>query len=139
MNRNSLLHKNIWQTGICVLLCTVMLLGLVLPGMDMTHSHPDNPLENEAIREISILKVSDNVEELDDIVVPNQDTDAGDWGSDRQFHAPFIMETAGTVPVVRIPYRPLGFVPAIFTTEMERRLSLNARGFFNIITSFVMG
>ena len=50
-----------------------MLLGLVLPGMDMTHSHPDNPLENESIREISILKVSDNVEELDDIVVPNQD------------------------------------------------------------------
>ena len=65
--------------------------------------------------------------------------DAGDWGSDRLFHAPFIMETAGTVPVVRIPYRPLGFVPAIFTIEMERRLSLNARGFFNLITSFVMG
>ena len=65
-------------------------------------------------------------------------TDAGDRGSDRLFHAPFIMETAGTVPVVRIPYRPLGFVPAIFTTEMERRLSLNARGFFNIITSFAM-
>ena len=40
------------------------------------------------------------------------------------------METAGTVPVVRIPYRPLGFVPVIFTTEMEQRLSLNARGFF---------
>ena len=65
--------------------------------------------------------------------------DAGDRGSDRLFHAPFIMETAGTVPVVRIPYRPLGFVPAIFTTEMERRLSLNARGFFKCITSFVMG
>ena len=65
-------------------------------------------------------------------------TDAGDRGSDRLFHAPFIMETADTVPVVRIPYRPLGFVPAIFTTEMERRLSLNARGFFNIITSFAM-
>ena len=64
--------------------------------------------------------------------------DAGDWGSDRLFHAPFIMETAGTVPVVRLPYRPLGFVPAIFTTEMERRLSLNARLVFNIITSFVM-
>ena len=65
-------------------------------------------------------------------------TDAGDWGSDRLFHAPFIMETAGTVPVVRIPYRPLGFVPAIFSTEMERRLSLNARGFFKCITSFAM-
>ena len=61
--------------------------------------------------------------------------DAGDRGSDRLFHAPFIMETAGTVPVVRLPYRPLGFVPAIFTTKMERRLSLNAREFFKCITS----
>jgi len=74
MNWNSLLHKNILQSGICILLCAAMLLCLVLPGMDMTHSHPENPLENEAIREISILKVSDNVEELDDIVVPNQDS-----------------------------------------------------------------
>ena len=73
MNWNSLLHKNIWQTGICILLCAAMLLGLVLPGMDMTHSHPDNPLENEAIREISVLKISDNAEELDNIVVPNRD------------------------------------------------------------------
>ena len=64
--------------------------------------------------------------------------DAGDRGSDRLFHAPFIMETAGTVPVVRIPYRPLGFVPAIFTTEMERRLSLNAHLVFKCITSFTM-
>ena len=61
--------------------------------------------------------------------------DAGDRGSDRLFHAPFLMETAGTVSVVRHPYRPLGFVPAIFTTEMERRLSLNARGFIKCITS----
>lgn len=74
MNWNSSLHKNILQSGICILLCAAMLLGLVLPGMDMTHSHPNNPLENESIREISILKVSDNVEELDDIVVPNQDS-----------------------------------------------------------------
>ena len=74
MNWNSSLHKNILQSGICILLCAAMLLGLVLPGMDMTHSHPDNPLENESIREISVLKVGDNVEKLDDIVVPNQDS-----------------------------------------------------------------
>jgi hypothetical protein len=48
------------------------------------------------------------------------------------------METAGTVPVVRIPYRPLGVVPAIFTTEMERHLSLNARGFNKASPPFVV-
>ena len=76
MNWNSLLHKNIWQPGICLLLCGAILLGLTLPGLDMTHAKPHNPLENEAIREISILNVGDNVSQLDDIVVPNQDTAA---------------------------------------------------------------
>ena len=46
------------------------------------------------------------------------------------------MEMAGTVPVVRLPYRPLGFVPSIFIAKMERHLSLNARWFLKCITSF---
>lgn len=49
---------------------------------------------------------------------------------------PFIMETAGTAPAVRLLYRPFPFFPAIFITEMERRLSLKARRFFKCITSF---
>ena len=74
MNFKSLLHKNILQSGICFLLCGAILLGLLLPGTDMLHSEPHNPLENEAIREISILKVGDDISDLDDIVVPNQDS-----------------------------------------------------------------
>lgn len=74
MNWNSLLHKNILQSGLCLLLCGAILLGLLLPGTDMLYSEPNNPLENEAIREITILKVGDNVSNLDDIVVPNQDS-----------------------------------------------------------------
>ena len=35
-------------------------------------SSPDNPLENETIREISILKVSENASDLDNIMVPNE-------------------------------------------------------------------
>ena len=47
------------------------------------------------------------------------------------------MEMAGTVPVVRLPYRPLGFVPSIFIAKMEQHLSLNARWFLKCITSFL--
>ena len=47
------------------------------------------------------------------------------------------MEMAGTVPAVRLPYWPLGFVPTIFIAKMERRLSLNARRFFKCITFFL--
>ena len=74
MNWNSSLHKNILQSGICILLCAAILLGLLLPGIHMSHSQPESPLDNEAIREIAILKVGDDAEELDDIVVPNEDS-----------------------------------------------------------------
>ncbi len=76
MNWNALLHKNILQTGVCILLCAALLLGLLLPAHDMTRSQPSNPLDHEAIREITILKVGDDVSELDDIVVPNEDSAA---------------------------------------------------------------
>jgi len=46
------------------------------------------------------------------------------------------MEMAGTVPVVRLPYRPLGFVPSIFIAKLERHLSINARWFLKCITTF---
>lgn len=74
MNLNSSIYKNILQAGVCVLLCVAMLLGLLLPATNMHHSQPNNPLENESIREISILKVGDDVSELEDIVVPNEDS-----------------------------------------------------------------
>ena len=57
--------------------------------------------------------------------------DAGYWGSDRLSHAPIQIETAGTVPGVRLLYRPLGL---IFFLSLEH-LSLQLRRFFIDITS----
>ena len=45
MNFKSLIYKNMLQSGICILLCVAMLLGLILPGTDMYHSEPGNPVE----------------------------------------------------------------------------------------------
>ena len=67
-------QKKLLQTAMCMVLCTAMMLGLLLPAADMTHAQPANPFENESIREISILQVGENVSELDDIVVPNEDS-----------------------------------------------------------------
>ena len=67
-------QKHLLQTALCMVLCAAMMLGLLLLAADMTHAQPHNPFENEAVREISILKVGENVSELDDIVVPNEDS-----------------------------------------------------------------
>ena len=72
MNWNSLIHKNILQSGICILLCVAILLGLFLPGADMTRALLENPLENEAIREISILEVGESFDQFEDIAVPDE-------------------------------------------------------------------
>ena len=58
--------------------------------------------------------------------------DAGYWGSDRLSHAPIQIETAGTVPGVRLLYRPLGYFSFLFSG----RLSLDLRRFFIDITPF---
>ena len=67
-------QKNLLQTALCMVLSAAMMLGLLVPAADMTQAQPHNPFENESIREISILKVGENVSELDDIVVPNEDS-----------------------------------------------------------------
>ena len=58
--------------------------------------------------------------------------DAGYWGSDRLSHAPIQIETAGTVPGVRLLYRPLGLTFFLFLEH----LSLLLRRFFMGITPF---
>ena len=58
--------------------------------------------------------------------------DAGYWGSDRLSHAPIQIETVGTVPGVRLLYRPLGLFSFLFS---EHR-SLCLRRFFMGITPF---
>ena len=57
--------------------------------------------------------------------------DAGYWGSDRLSHAPIQIDTAGTVPGVRLLYRPFG----LFSFLFWEHLSLNLRRFFIDITS----
>ena len=58
--------------------------------------------------------------------------DAGYWGSDRLSHAPIQIETADTVPGVRLLYRPLGLTFFLFLEH----LSLWLRGFFMGTTPF---
>lgn len=71
MDWKSILHKGILRGGICFLLSAAIILGLVLPGTNMKPAQPTDPLENESIREISVLKVGENINELQTIVVPN--------------------------------------------------------------------
>lgn len=71
MDWKTILHKGILRGGICILLSAAMILGLVLPGTNMKPARPEDPLENESIREISVLKVGENINELQTIVVPN--------------------------------------------------------------------
>lgn len=71
MDWNAFLHKGILRGGLCILLSAAIVLGLVLPGTGMKRAEPENPLEDEGIREITVLKVGDNISELNTIVVPN--------------------------------------------------------------------
>ena len=70
------LHKNIRQTGICVLLCAAILLGLLLPSCDLVEHRPENPLADAAIADITVLNVGENVSELSSIVIPNGGSDS---------------------------------------------------------------
>ena len=71
MDWKTILHKGILRGGICILLTAAIVLGLVLPGTNMKPAKPTDPLENESIREISVLKVGENISQLQTIVVPN--------------------------------------------------------------------
>ena len=74
MNWKVFLLKNIWQPLVCVVLSASIVAGICLPAGNMAHSQPNNPLENESIREISILKVGDDVSDLEELVAPNEDS-----------------------------------------------------------------
>ena len=71
MDWKSILQKGILRGGICMLLSAAIVMSLVLPGTNMKPAQPADPLEQESIREISVLKVGDNINELQTIVVPN--------------------------------------------------------------------
>ena len=71
MDWRSFLYKGILRGGICILLSAAIILGLVLPGMDMQHAQPEDPLTDDSIQDITVLSVGENISELNTIVVPN--------------------------------------------------------------------
>ena len=71
MDWKSILRIGLLRGGISILLSAAIILSLVLPGINMRQAQPKDPLEDESIREISVLKVGENINELQTIVVPN--------------------------------------------------------------------
>ena len=113
MNRNGSLQKNTYQTTLCILLSAAIVLGLILPGGEMIHTQPDNPLGDGAIRDITILQVGEDAQNMDNIVVPNQDSAAPsepdeDGSGDEQSEEtqPGEAEPEETEPQVTRPQEP---------------------------------
>ena len=71
MDWNSFFHSKYMRGGLCALLIAAILLGLRLPGMGLKEVQPENPLEEESVREITVLKLGENVQQLDTTVVPS--------------------------------------------------------------------
>ena len=71
MDWNSLIHSKYLRGGLCALLIIGILLGLWLPGTGLKEAQPDDPLEGESVREITVLKLGENVEQLSTVTVPS--------------------------------------------------------------------
>lgn len=52
------------------MLIAAILLGLWLPGTGLKEAQPDDPLQGEGVREITVLKLGENLEQLNAISVP---------------------------------------------------------------------
>lgn len=61
---------NILQSALCMILCAAMVIGLLVPAVDMVHADPENPLVNEMIRDIEILQIGENSSDMDDTQIP---------------------------------------------------------------------
>ena len=64
MDWNSFFHSKYMRGGLCALLIAAILLGLWLPGMGLKEVQPENPLEEESVREITVLKLGETVQKL---------------------------------------------------------------------------
>ena len=71
MDWNSLFHSKYLRGGLCALLIAAILLGLWLPGTGLKEAQPDDPLQGEGVREITVLKLGENLEQLNTISVPS--------------------------------------------------------------------
>lgn len=71
MDWNSLFHSKYLRGGLCAVLIAAILLGLWLPGTGLKEAQPDDPLKGEGVREITVLKLGENLEQLNTISVPS--------------------------------------------------------------------
>ena len=71
MDWNSLFHSKYLRGGLCAVLIAAILLGLWLPGTGLKEVQPDDPLQGEGVREITVLKLGENLEQLNTISVPS--------------------------------------------------------------------
>ena len=77
MSRYSFGNKNYIRISVCLVLCAAILLSLFMPAANMIQANPSNPLENEAIREIAVLKVGEEVGDLEHISIPGENGGSG--------------------------------------------------------------
>ena len=71
MDWNSLFHSKYLRGGLCAVLVAAILLGLWLPGTGLKEAQPDDPLKGEGVREITVLELGENIQQLNTIVVPS--------------------------------------------------------------------
>jgi len=71
MDWNSLFHSKYLRGGLCAVLIAAILLGLWLPGTGLKEAQPDDPLKREGVREITVLELGENIQQLNTIVVPS--------------------------------------------------------------------
>ena len=71
MDWNSFIHSKYLRGGLCGALIAAILLGLWLPGTGLKEAQPDDPLKGEGVREITVLKLGENVEQLSTVTVPS--------------------------------------------------------------------
>lgn len=71
MDWNALFHSKYLRGGLCAVLIAAILLGLWLPGTGLKEAQPDDPLKGEGVREITVLELGENIQQLNTIVVPS--------------------------------------------------------------------
>lgn len=71
MDWNSFIHSKYLRGGLCALLIAGILLGLWLPVTGLKEAQPDDPLKGKNVREITVLKLGEDTEQLSTVTVPS--------------------------------------------------------------------
>lgn len=70
MDWKAILHSGYLRGALCVLLIAAIVLGLWYPGSSLKAAEPENPLPEEGMREIAVLKMGESIQQLNTISVP---------------------------------------------------------------------